>query len=90
MYIFIDEYNVKEYGGEVLKRYVNKSLVKAISNPTEQELMEFGYKPIIESDKPTYNEETQYLLARYIDREDGIQRVYEVVDIPVVEEGVVV
>lgn len=76
MYLYINEYNVKQYKGEVLKRYVNNSLIKAISNPTDEELVEFGYKPLDEPEKPNYNENTQYLVEKYINHDDRIEKIY--------------
>lgn len=76
MYLYINEYNVKQYKGEVLKRYVNNSLIKAISNPTYEELIEFGYKPLDEPEKPNYNESTQYLVEKYINHDDRIEKIY--------------
>lgn len=76
MYIYINEGSVRQYNGEVLKRYINNNLVKAISNPTVDELIEFGYKPLIETDRPNYDDKTQYIVEKYIDHNDRIEKLY--------------
>lgn len=81
-YIFIDEHTILTYKGEILKRYVGNRLVKVISNPTERDLVEFGYKPLVEEEIPTYDKETYYLEMSYIDEEDRIVKHYEVKEIP--------
>lgn len=81
-YIYIDEHTILSYEGEILKRYVGNRLVKVISNPTERDLVEFGYKPLVEEEIPTYDEETEYLEMSYIDEEDRIVKHYEVKLIP--------
>lgn len=87
MYLFINENEVRKYNGEVLKRYIGGTLVKAISNPTEEHLKEFGYKPLNDTvEVPEYDPDTQYLEIRYTDTEDKIIPKYEVVQIPEVTD----
>ena len=81
MYIFIDEQTILPYNNEVLKRYVGQRLVKAISNPTEQQLLEFGYMPMEEDPEPEYDEQTQYLTVRYAVQDGTIHKQYEVQEI---------
>lgn len=86
-YIYVDSYTLIPYKGEILKRYVGNRLVKIISNPTERDLVEFGYKPLIEEEIPTYDEETEYLEITYINEEDRIVKHYEVKEIPDEQEN---
>lgn len=82
MYIFIDKHQIEPYNGEILKRYVGNKLVKAISNPTEQDLKEFGYMELVKSEEITeYEEETQYLEYSYCVENDKIYEKCEVKDI---------
>ena len=78
MYIFINEHEIIQYNNEVLKRYVGNRLVKTISNPTDDDLREFGYMELRESDAPTYDEETQYLDYHYELDNDAIKKVWTV------------
>lgn len=80
MYLFIDENTIEHYEGEVLKRYVGNRLIKAISNPTNEQLTEFGYKHLCDSPIPTYDEKTQYIKTTYVDGEE-ITVVHEVLNI---------
>lgn len=81
MYIFIDEHTIEAYNGEILKRYVGKKLVKAISNPTDEQLKEFGYKPLDETEvMPEYDEATQYIAVKYTDTPEKIIKGYTVCD----------
>ena len=82
MYIFINENQIEPYNGEILKRYVGNKLVKAIANPTEQDLKEFGYMELVKSEEITeYEEETQYLEYNYYVENDKIYEKCEVKDI---------
>ena len=72
--LFIDENTVERYDGEVLKRYVGNRLVKAISNPTEQDLKDFTYMELVEGTVPEYDAETQFINKTYL-VQDG--KVYE-------------
>ena len=88
LYLFINENQIESYSGEILKRYVGNKLVKAISNPTNDDLKEFGYMELIStpSDEiPKYNKETQYLEKSYHIEENKIYEKYEVKDIVINE-----
>ena len=80
-YLFINENQIEPYNGEILKRYVGNKLVKAIANPTEQDLKEFGYMELVKSEIPEYEEETQYLEYSYYIENDKIYEKCEVKDI---------
>lgn len=83
MYLFISEDEIQAYKGEVLKRYIGAKLVKTISNPTDEDLKEFGYRPLENTaEVPEYNTETQYVSAKYTETEDKIIQTYVVHDYP--------
>ena len=84
-YLFINENQIEKYNGEILKRYVGNRLVKAISNPTDDNLKEFGYMELVKSEVPEYEEETQYLEKAYYVNDGNIYEKYEVKDIIVDE-----
>lgn len=87
MYIFIDEHTIEAYNGEILKRYIGNKLVKAISNPTDEQLKEFGYKPLDDTAvMPEYDEATQYIAVKYTDTPEKIIKGYTVYDIEIPEE----
>ena len=87
MYLFINENQVEPYNGENLKRYIGNRLVKIISNPTDEHLLEFGYKYLDESAEMPTEREGYYIEAYYEDG-DKIKKLYREVEIPeeVVEE----
>ena len=80
-YLFINEQRIDPYNGEILKRYVGNKLVKAISNPTDEDLKEFRYMELVKSEVPEYEEETQYLEYSYYVENDKIYKKCEVKDI---------
>ena len=86
MYIFMNENEIIPYNGDILKRYVGNRLVKTIANPTDEDLREFGYMPLIEEEEPQYNKETQYLGFHYETDGQTISKVWKVEEIPVEED----
>lgn len=81
MYIFINENEIMSYSGEILKRYVGNRLVKTIANPTDDDLKEFGYLPLVEDEMPEYNMETQYLIEKYELKDDCIHKFWIIEEI---------
>lgn len=84
-YLFINENEIEKYNGEILKRYVGNKLVKVISNPTDDDLKEFGYMELTEGTEPEYNPETQYISKSYYVQNGKIYESCSVEDI-IVEE----
>lgn len=76
-YQFIDEHNIKEY----TKKYVIVD-GKQISHPSAETLLKAGIKPLVVEDMPTYNEETQYAEAYYVDGDAEITKKWNVYDMP--------
>lgn len=86
MYLFINEHTVEAYNGEILKRFVGNRMVKAISNPTNEDLKEFGYMELVEGIEPEYDTETQYVSKTYYIQDGKIYETYsveEINDIPI-------
>lgn len=81
-YLFINENQIEKYNGEILKRYVGNKLVKAISNPTEQDLKDFTYMELAEGTEPEYDAQTQYISKSYYVQDGKIHEKYSVEDIP--------
>ena len=77
MYLFISENEVKPYNGEVLKQFVGNRLVKTISNPTDTQLREFGYKSLLE--EAPEEREGYIAVPKYTDGLDIVQS-YEYVE----------
>lgn len=87
MYLFINENEIQGYNGEILKRYIGNKLVKVISNPTDEQLKEFGYKPLDDTAvMPEYDEAAQYITVKYTDTPEKIIKGYTVYDIELPEE----
>ena len=85
-YLLINENQIEKYNGEILKRYVGNRLVKAISNPTNEDLKEFGYMELVEGIEPEYDTETQYVSKTYYIQDGKIYELYsveEINDIPI-------
>lgn len=80
LYKFVSENEIKPYkkGFVVLDNRI-------YTNPTEEIIRKAGYKNLVESEMPEFDEETQYLETKYIDGE-VITVIYEVMDIPTEEE----
>lgn len=47
-----------------------------IANPTEEILMEHGYKPLVEREQPIFDEENEYLVLKYQEEEDEILKTW--------------
>ena len=80
-YLFINKNQIEKYNGEILKRYVGNRMVKAISNPTDENLKEFGYMELVEGTEPEYDTETQYVSKTYYIQDGKIYEKYEVCQI---------
>ena len=77
LFKFISETELKPYkGGFVVMDN------RIYTNPTEETLRKAGYKNLVESEMPEYDEEKQYLETKYKDGE-VITVIYEVIDIPI-------
>lgn len=84
MYLFMNEHEIQAYNGEILKRYIGNRLVKTISNPTDEDLKEFGYKPLDDTAEiPEYDGATQYVTVKYTDTAESIVKGYEVKEIDI-------
>lgn len=61
-----------------------------ISNPSDERLEYEGYKKVIETEPPVYDSETQYVTSHYVEEENAIRQVWEIIefsdDIEQVEE----
>ena len=68
LYLFKNKYEIAAYAGEILTMRVGDVITKTIKEPTEEQLREFGYMELIETQRP--------------DKKDGvvIDLYYEVVN----------
>ena len=60
---------------------------KQIINPKDEDFIKVGYKQLIETQQPTYDEETQYLIPYYEVENDEIYQRWEIHDIEIEEES---
>lgn len=81
LYFFKNSTEIQKYNGEILKKYADNKLVKVISNPTEEDLREFGYMEVVETEIPDYNIDTQVVMITYVVINGKIYEHYEVIDI---------
>lgn len=82
LYKFVSENEIKPYkGGFVV---INDRIY---TNPTEETIRRAGFKDLVETELPEYDEQTQYLETKYKDGE-SITVVYEVFDIDIIPEEV--
>ena len=72
-YAKLNKFNELIFAPEVINDGVN-----LIINPTPEQLRHYGYKELVYSDKPEYDEETEYLEERYQDMGEYILAYYEV------------
>lgn len=72
LYKFISEYEIQPYkGGFVV---IDNRIY---TNPTEETVRKAGYKELVESEMPEYDEQTQYVETKYKDG-DVITTVHKV------------
>lgn len=58
---------------------------RTYSNPLPETLVAFGYKPVVEQEKPE-DKEGFYQISRYEENDSTITKVWECIEIPVEEE----
>ena len=79
-----------KHENDTLKKYNGGFVVlnnRIYTNPTEETVRKAGYKDVVCSEKPQYDEETQYLETVYSENDAVIHEDYEVKDIEIMEEG---
>lgn len=75
--LYINEYSIKKQRkGEIL--YIDG---KQIINPKDEDYIMAGYKELVDTERPEYDIETQYLEITYINEENDILIHYEVKEI---------
>lgn len=73
---------LQKYNGGILKRSIDNKIVKVISNPTEDDLRDFGYMELVlEKNIPEYDPETQMIETSYEIKEGKIYENLKVIDI---------
>lgn len=73
---------IRKYNGEILKRSINDRVVKVISNPTIEDLKEFGYMELIRNGIiPEHNPDTQIVETFYEIKNNKIYENFKISDI---------
>lgn len=73
---------IQKYNGEILKRSINDRVVKVISNPTIEDLKEFGYMELIRNGIiPEHNPDTQIVETFYEIKNNKIYENFKISDI---------
>jgi hypothetical protein len=68
-------------------KYINENTIEVatnvifdndiyIANPTESILIEHGYKPVIEGEKPSFDVDSEYLVPLYQEEDDKILKTW--------------
>lgn len=78
-YEFINENQIKEFKGDFV--VIDNRIY---TSPTAELIKVAGYKPLVYTEQPEYNE-NQYLESYYFDGDETIEVRYNVVDIPEVD-----
>lgn len=52
LYLFKNEYEIAAYAGEVLTKRVGDIIVETIVSPTAEQLKDYGYKPLVNTQRP--------------------------------------
>lgn len=77
LYKYVNEHEIKSYKGDFV--VIDNRIY---TNPTEETIRRAGFKDLVETELPEYDEQTQYLETKYKDG-DVITVVYEVLDISI-------
>lgn len=81
LYLFKNKYEIVGYAGEILTKRVGDIITETIKNPSEEQLKEFGYKELVETQRPDKKEgfaiEAYYEIAG-----DKIEKRYEYIRLP--------
>lgn len=56
LYLFKNKYEIVAYAGEILTMRVGDVITKTIKDPTEDQLREFGYMDLVETQRPDKKE----------------------------------
>ena len=78
---FINENNIKFANRKNILMFENKQVI----NPRDEDFIEAGYKELIETEEPSYNLDTEYLQAYYLEENDKIIQKWEIKEIEEVE-----
>ena len=81
LYLFKNKYEIVAYAGEILTMRVGDVITKTIKDPTEEQLREFGYMDLLETQRPD-KKEGFAIEAYYEITEDKIEKRYEYVPLP--------
>jgi len=76
-YKFINERKIEEFKNQYV--VIDNRIYSGVITP--ELLKKAGYKAFVSSEAPEYDSEKQCVCKKYIDGEDVITEVYEVVDI---------
>ena len=82
LYKYINKYKIKKADRYEILIIDDKQII----NPKDEDFIRAGYKSLIETEKPTYDEETQYLIPYYEEETNDIYQYWEIHDIEVEEE----
>lgn len=81
LYLFKNKYEIAAYAGEVLTMRVGDVITKTIKDPTEDQLREFGYMDLVETQRPDKKE--GFVIEPYYEVVDGkIELRYEYIPEP--------
>ena len=80
LYLFKNKYEIAAYVGEILTMKVGDIITRTIKDPTEEQLREFGYMELVETQRPDKKED--YAIEPYYEIVNGkIEKKYEYVPV---------
>lgn len=75
---YIDRDRIKEADKYEVLFYDNIQVI----NPREEDFIKAGYKELVQEEEPIYDEETQYIFPYYEEKENRIEKKWDVFGIP--------
>ena len=81
LYLFKNKYEIAGYAGEILTKRVGDIIVETIKDPTEEQLREYGYKELVNTERPDGKKGSAIETYSEVDG-DVIKQCYEYVEEP--------
>lgn len=74
---YINQYKIKKATDIKILYWQDKQII----NPQEEDFINAGYKQLVETPQPYYDEETQYLMSHYEEKGDVVVMKRDILEI---------